>query len=275
MRLAEALLIWGAIGLYSISGVFYLLTLFFQRLNIANYLAAVGFASETTAIAIRWISTGHPPVYSIYEHTLYLTFAIVLAFLVAVRTYSKLNIFGFGVMIIVLFMLGHGVINGTDQETLSVQYQSNWLWVHLVFGQLAYGSYTISALFAIAYLLKNRYAVSEPVSNTGNFYNKLPDLSKLDELILKFVAIGFIGETGLIATGSIWAAILWGSYWSWEPIQTWSLISWLIYGVFLHLRLTLGWKGKKTAWLSLICFAGVMFTFWATGLISVQHTRLL
>jgi len=239
----------------------------------ATFLVSAGIISQTLSITLRWLSTNHPPVYSVYEHTLTNSFAVILAFLLIIKKYPKVKVFGAGAVGITLLMLGHGMLSGTGQSTLSTPYKSNWLWVHVGFGQLAYGAFIISALIAVGYLLKDR-AINSGIKDLG-IYEKLPELSTMDELIFKFVAIGFIGETGMIASGSIWAAALWGSYWSWEPLQTWSLISWLIYGAFLHLRLTMGWNGRRTAWLSLLALAGIMFVFWGIGMVSNQHTRVL
>lgn len=273
--IVEAITLWLAVALFSISAAGYLVGLFFDKSRwqrISTYFVYAGFVFQMIAIGSRWVISGHPPVYSVYEHALTNSFAVVLIFLVASRKYEKISSFGFGAMIVALVMLGHGIMNGTEQEALSVQYKSNWLWVHVGFGQLAYGAYVLSALLALAYILKNRMTIK---NKSNKIYDKLPALGNMDDLILKFVAIGFVGETGMIATGSIWASSLWGSYWSWEPLQIWSLISWLIYGVFLHLRLTLGWKGSRGARLSLLCFSSVMFIFWGISLVSDVHTRIL
>lgn len=278
MGVAEAVLLWLAIAIYAMSAMSYLISVFFSRdrwSQAATYMAIAGLILQSGAIAVRWAATGHPPVYGVYEHALTNSFAVALVFIIASRKYAKLNLFGFGALVVTLLMLGHGITNGVEREALSVQYKSNWLWVHVGFGQLAYGAFILSALFALAYILKDRAFNAGLTEEDGGIYNRLPSLEHLDDLILKFIAIGFIGETGMIASGSIWAASLWGSYWSWEPLQTWSLISWLIYGAFLHLRVTLGWKGKRAAWLSLLALAGIMFVFWGISLVSEQHTRVL
>lgn len=275
---AEAVLLWVAIAIYAMSAMAYLISVFFSRnkwSQAATYMAIAGLVLQAGAIGVRWVATGHPPVYGVYEHALTNSFAVALIFIIASRKYAKLNLFGFGALVVTLLMLGHGVMNGVEREALSVQYKSNWIWVHVGFGQLAYGAFVLSALFALAYILKDKAYNAGLSEGDGSIYNKLPTLDHLDDLILKFIAIGFIGETGMIASGSIWASSLWGSYWSWEPLQTWSLVSWLVYGAFLHLRITLGWKGKRAAWLSLLALAGIMFVFWGISLVSDQHTRVL
>lgn len=274
MKFAEGIFIWFAVAAYTLSVMSYITAIVFKPerwLRAGTITASIGLIAQIISVALRWISTGHPPVYGVYEHTLTNSLAVMLAFLLTIRKYPKVKVFGAGAVGFSLIMLGHGMLAGTEQEALSVPYKSNWLWVHVGFGQLAYGAFIVSALVAIGYLLKDRAIAS----GRENSYSKLPELETMDELILKFIALGFIGETGMIASGSIWAASLWGSYWSWEPLQTWSLISWLIYGAFLHLRPTMGWKGRRAAWLSLIALAGIMFVFWGISLVSNQHTRVL
>ena len=92
-------------------------------------------------------------------------------------------------------------------------------------------------------------------------------LKRLDELMFRSTAFGFITDTVMIAAGSIWAKDLWGSYWSWDPVETWSLLSWLVYGVSLHLRITLGWRGRRLAWLLVFAIIGVLISFWGVNLV--------
>lgn len=276
MKTVEGITLWISITLYSLSLMAYIIAIFFDRekwSNLAYSGMVIGFLFQLTTITTRWIITGHPPVYGVYEQVLINSLAILIVFLILCRRYPNMNIFGVGVGAIALFMLGHGIMSGVQKGELAAPYKSNWLWVHVGFGQLAYGSFIISSVIAVGYLLKDR-AVNLERHNRGIF-SKLPKLSTMDELILKFVALGFVGHTGMIISGSIWASSLWGSYWSWEPLQTWSLIAWLIYGVFLHLRITLGWKGRRAAWMALFALVSIMFVFWGIGMVSNQHTKVL
>ena len=97
----------------------------------------------------------------------------------------------------------------------------------------------------------------------------------LDEGAARLVAVGFLGHTVMIASGAIWANGLWGRYWGWDPIETWSLVTWLTYAVYLHLRFTLGWSGRRAAWLGLVAAAGIVLTFFGIGVVSNVHTQLL
>jgi ABC-type transport system involved in cytochrome c biogenesis permease subunit len=97
----------------------------------------------------------------------------------------------------------------------------------------------------------------------------------IDELSAKLIAFGFVADTVMIASGAIWAHGLWGRYWAWDPIETWSLVSWLTYAVYLHVRFTLGWTGSRAAWLALGAAAMIVVTFFGIGVVSNVHTQLL
>jgi cytochrome c-type biogenesis protein CcsB len=140
-------------------------------------------------------------------------------------------------------------------EPLIPALQSNWLTYHVLTCFLGYAAFAVSFGASIAYLIKDRKA------NMSSENSLLPQITVLDEVIYKGVGVGFLLLGIGIITGAVWANYAWGSYWSWDPKETWSLITWLIYATFLHARLTRGWRGKKTAILSIIGFCGVIFTF--------------
>jgi cytochrome c-type biogenesis protein CcsB len=142
-------------------------------------------------------------------------------------------------------------------EPLIPALQSNWLTYHVLTCFLAYAAFATSFGGSIAFLMKNK----KNGIPTGGFLDKLPELNLLDELIYKANAVGFMLLGVGIITGAVWANYAWGSYWSWDPKETWSLITWFIYATFLHARLTRGWRGNKTALLSIIGFLAVIFTF--------------
>jgi len=96
---------------------------------------------------------------------------------------------------------------------------------------------------------------------------KLPATEKLDILIYRFSAFAFVMLGIMIASGAVWAYKAWGRYWGWDPIETWALISWLVYGLYLHLRITLGWKGRRAAWLALFAVVLVIFSFFGIPLV--------
>lgn len=92
--------------------------------------------------------------------------------------------------------------------------------------------------------------------------NNTPGIERLQELTFRMVAFGFLVNAVMIASGAIWAYELWGSYWRWDPVETWSLLTWLAFGFYMHARLTLAWKGPRLAWVAVGALLGVLMTFW-------------
>jgi ABC-type transport system involved in cytochrome c biogenesis permease subunit len=89
----------------------------------------------------------------------------------------------------------------------------------------------------------------------------------MDELMFRYLIFGFITDAVMIASGAIWAKNLWGNYWSWDPVETWSLVAWLIYGLAIHLRVTMGWKGRKLAWILIFAIAGVIISYFGINVV--------
>ena len=99
-------------------------------------------------------------------------------------------------------------------------------------------------------------------------------LAKLDEIMIRSTAFGFATEAIMIAAGAIWAKNLWGSYWSWDPVETWSLLTWVTYGLVLHLRTTLGWRGRRLAWVSVFAVVTVIVTAWGVNLVMAGSSHV-
>ncbi|CAA7600379.1 Cytochrome c-type biogenesis protein CcmC [Acididesulfobacillus acetoxydans] len=182
--------------------------------------------------------------------------------------------------------------------------KSQWLTIHVATAMLAYGAFAVSFGLGVMYLLKERKIrvtgrVGGPVPGApgdaeretmsaaessatgsllagselsngadevnGGVLARFPALEVLDELAYKVVAFGFPLLTLCIITGAVWANYTWGTYWSWDPKETWSLITWLVYAGYLHVRFTRGWKGRPAAWLAVLGFAAVLFTFFGVN----------
>jgi cytochrome c-type biogenesis protein CcsB len=264
----EGLLLWLAVAAYVASVVLALVAAVFpvERARRGGaWTAWTAFVAHTGTILVRWAATGHAPVQGAYENSLAgAWFFLPLAWIVA-RGYRPAARFVPLVIAAVLLLLGNGIMAPAAHAPLEPPYRSAWLGVHVIFAWLAFGSYLVASLLAGHFLWAARRS-SETVG---------PRPTALDELAARLVAFGFVSHTVMIASGAIWARGLWGRYWGWDPIETWSLVSWLVYGVFLHLRFTLGWSGQRAAWLALASVAAIVITFFGIGVISNVHTQLL
>ena len=132
------------------------------------------------------------------------------------------------------------------------------------FAMLGAAAFTLSFAVSIMYLIQEWYLKHHKV---GFMYYRLPSLEILDEMNYKIISLGFIPLTLGILSGSVWAEYVWGAFWSWDPKQTWSLITWFVYAALLHGRLTIGWRGRKAAIIAIIGFMAVIFTFLGVNLL--------
>ena len=154
--------------------------------------------------------------------------------------------------------------------------KSNWLIAHVMTCFLGYAAFAVSFGLSIVYLVKKRSIYVEKPQNPnphGVLQVSLPSVSQLEWFNYQLVLFGFLWLSVGIITGSIWANSAWGTYWSWDPKETWSLITWLIYAALLHARNMQGWKGERVAWLSIIGFGCVLFTYFGVNfLLSGLHS---
>ncbi len=146
--------------------------------------------------------------------------------------------------------------------------QSNWLTVHVLTCFLGYAFFAAAFALGIMALLQ----IDDPAGGGNGFRQRIPAGGAFEELLYQSALLGFIFLSLGIATGSIWAHSAWGSYWSWDPKETWSLITWIVYALMLHARAIRGWRGKRMVWLSLVGFASVLFTYLGVNYLDSLHS---
>jgi cytochrome c-type biogenesis protein CcsB len=145
--------------------------------------------------------------------------------------------------------------------------KSNWLIAHVVTCFIGYAAFGLSLAISIMYLMKEK---REDQANSLTAH--LPDIRFLDELNHQMIMFGFLFLTAGIITGSVWANSAWGRYWGWDPKETWSLITWFVYATILHARMMRGWHGKRIAYLSMVGFGAVLFTYLGVNLLPGLHS---
>ncbi|MDH3973849.1 MAG: cytochrome c biogenesis protein CcsA [Deltaproteobacteria bacterium] len=271
----EAIFIWIALYIYFSSFIAFLWGFVFKKEKPVIWgwrLALIGYLPHNISMIIRWVETGHAPVMRSYENaTLGAWFILLIYFTIRWRS-KKLEILGIAIVPIILLMIGNGIMSKPYLEPLSPPFRSNWLILHVLFAWIAYGTFCIMAALGMVYLLKSRaLAAGKEIP----FYERFPDLNILDYLLVKTAIFGFIALSVGVGAGAIWAYGLWGRYWGWDPIETWSLITWLVYAIYIHLGVTLGWKGKRMAWLAIVSIIFVFITFGGIGFIQGIHTTIL
>jgi cytochrome c-type biogenesis protein CcsB len=242
--------------------------------RIASWVARGGFLLQTAALLWRWKSSydlgiGHVPLANFYESLVFFAWAILLLYLlIEWRTRNRsLGTFVLPVAFLALAYasIGPGVSGGI--QPLVPALQSNWLTVHVLTCFLGYAAFACAFGLGIMFLLKGKEGVSD-----GPFRRLIPAAGLLDELIYQSIALGFVLLTLGIMTGSVWAHYAWGSYWSWDPKETWSLITWIVYAVMLHARSIRGWRGRWMATMALIGFASVLITYLGVNYLDSLHS---
>lgn len=254
-----------ASAFYAISAAIYVFSVVFKKeqwLRYATFCAVVGLVPHSIALIARWIESGHGPYYSMYEVFSSYAWVSVALFLLSVLRTNKTRFVGLVVMPVSFILMGLGFNVSMEIATVPPSLNSFWLAAHVGFAKLGFGSILIATGMGVLYLLKER----KPV-HYREFFERFPTTGIMDDLSYQFAAVGFIFLTIMIAAGAIWADQSWGRYWGWDPIETWSLISWLVYGVYLHLRMNAGWRGKRAAWLMVANMVILIFSLFGTGIV--------
>ena len=261
--------------------------------NIGKLFAIIANSLLFFILCSRWIVEGYFPLSNLYESLLFLTWTLLTLYLyVESQTKTKL----IGAILIPVALL----INGFSNLTLSPEMQkasplvpalqSNWLMMHVSMMLLSYGTLIMGSLLCLLFLVISQYQEVDfkqidktptplynimldyyeadllPSKKRSSELGRLKLLQSLDNWSYRIIGLGFPFLTVGIIAGGVWANEAWGSYWSWDPKETWALITWLVFATYLHARITKGWEGKKTALLGglgffviWICYLGVNF----------------
>ena len=235
--------------------------------KIASIITVAGFAGHSAALILRWIESyrlgiGHAPLSNLYESLIFFSWSIILLYLL-VEWRTKNKTIGTFVTPLAFLAMAYSSFSEDAIQPLVPALKSNWLTAHVVTCFFGYAAFALSFGLSLMYLFKTMIKVS--VENT--FFNLIPDPDILEELSYQMVVIGFLMLTLGIITGSVWANSAWGTYWSWDPKETWSLITWFVYAAMLHSRLVSGWRGKKLAVFSIAGFFCVIFTYLGVNLL--------
>lgn len=267
MATFEAAFFWVALVIYAVSGGGYIYAFVFRNdriLGKLTLLIGAGLLLHSGAIAARVAAQGHFPWSTDYENGLMGGWFIVASALCVGWRQKPLRVLGAGAIPLALLVMGYGVMRNPTLAPMAATLKSFWLYIHVFFAWLSFGAYALAMAAGVIFLLKSRPPRRE---EDAAFYGRFPSLDRLDELMFRYLVFGFITNAVMIAAGSIWAKDLWGSYWSWDPVETWSLISWLMYGVAIHLRVTMGWRGKRFAWLMIGALATVIINFFGVSIV--------
>ncbi|MFH1058244.1 MAG: c-type cytochrome biogenesis protein CcsB [Pseudomonadota bacterium] len=249
---------------YLIISVLYLGSWVIKRAPVlgqaATWLNWTALATHTAAIIIRWVAShqmgiGHAPFSNLFESLVFFGWTTALIYLI-IELRTGLKVIGVFAMPLAFFAMLYALWLDPAIKPLLPALKSNWLIAHVITCFLGYSGFAVSAALSVMYLVTGR--AREPQERRSLV---------LDDLIYQTVVVGFVLLTAGIVTGSIWANVAWGTYWSWDPKETWSLITWLVYAALLHSRFMRGWSGARVALFSLLGFVCVLFTYFGVNLL--------
>jgi len=262
----QLVLLKATAALYLVGALLYLhfvFTLHERSARLGRMFLLIGVIAHGAGFVARYFAAGYTPVTSLFESLSFSAFAIVCVFLGFELRYHLRVLGAFVAPLAFLFAMFASFLPG-QIRALAPALNSWWLPVHVML--LFFGNAVFAVAFGagIMYLLMERELKRKKL---GAIFKRLPSLNVLDEINYRCLTIGFPLLTLGIITGSIWAEYAWGSYWSWDPKEVWSLITWLLYAALLHGRMTVGWRGRKAAILAIVGFCAVLFTFLGVNLL--------
>ena len=222
--------------------------------KIAVYLHLGALVLHTAALVCRGIGAGRLPLTNQYEFATAFAWGLALVSLIFILRF-RFPVLGAFATPVMFLVIGYAAMQSKDVHELMPALQSNWLGVHVSTAIIAYGAFGVSFVLSIIFLLRGRFKES------GFWDQHIPSRDKLDTISYRSVALGLLFLTFTIITGAIWAERAWGSYWSWDPKETWSLVTWIIYAAYLHLRIRKSWHGKTAAIFAVVGFVCVIFTY--------------
>ena len=259
----EPLTLWAALVFYVLAGSLAIFGVMLRRLpdHMVLALLVLGLVLHTVSIALRWERVGHGPYITMFEVLLSNVWSLLLIYVLSYWRIPAIRATAAVVMPVLFVMMGWLLMTSPHEGHLPATYHTVWLFIHIGFGKLFLGAVLVAVGISGVILLRGSRYGSER-------FAYLPDDGRLDELSFRFMAIGIIFETLMLIVGAIWAQDAWGRYWAWDPLETWSFLTWLCIAFSLHVRVTYKVSPRVGALLVLGVFILAFMTFFGVPFIS-------
>lgn len=259
----ESLALWVALIGYSIACAMALVGVVFRKRPERTMLALLTLSVllHTVSIGTRWVRIEHLPVGNGFEMLSANVWGLMLAVLIGYWILPRVRAFAAMVLPVVILLMAWMLLIPSHESSLPPTYDTIWLYIHIGFIKLFVGSVFIALGMAIIVLLR---AINLGRSQLSN----MPVDVRLDDLAYRFMALGLIFDTMGVSAGAIWAQDAWGRYWSWDPLEVWSLVTWLSIGLMLHLRASFRTGPRINALMIVATFIIAFFTFFGIPFIS-------
>jgi cytochrome c-type biogenesis protein CcsB len=262
--MSESTLFFIALILYALAALLYFSYQFSGKEKFAKlgyFFALSGLLFHSAALIVRTVKSGHAPFTNMYESLSFLSWASVLAYII-IELISKIRRAGAYVMLIViaLMALASSPAMPKDITPLVPALQSYWLWLHVSITLLG------EAFFAVAFITSIMYLVADSKEKRGRAGKSSVSAEKWDSISYRCIAIGFpLFTLGGLVLGMVWAYKAWGSYWTWDPKEVFSLITWIVFALYLHTRIVMSWKGRRSAIIAILGFLTALFTYFGVN----------
>ena len=224
-------------------------------------IAFLGLLLHTLALVSRTFERGYAPFTNMYESLSFLAWSSILAYIIIEGKYKirKAGAF-FMLIVIVLMALASSPIMPKEATPLVPALQSYWLWLHVSVTLLG------EAFFALAFITSVMYLVVDSREKKCKAMKSSLSSEKLDSVSYRCIAIGFpLFTLGGLVFGMIWAYYAWGRYWGWDPKEVWTLITWFVFALYLHMRIFWKWKGRHSAYIAILGFLSALFTYFGVN----------
>ena len=275
----------GATTFIYLSASFFYLARLILRIRwagpVATTVTAVAVLTNLAGIIWRWVESyrlgiGYVPLSNMYESLVFFSLAIGVVYLAIEFIYKTGYLGSFAVPFAFLAMAyaSFSTEFGKDIKPLLPALQSNWLVAHVITCFIGYAAFAIACGIGILFLVRSSAARGDGKTEKSDLASIRPlGLDQLDLIIHRLMVFGFLWLTAGIITGAVWANSAWGTYWSWDPKETWSLITWFFYALALHLRFSRGWTDTSLAWMAIFGFFTTLFTYYGVNfLLSGLHS---
>jgi len=232
-------------------------------------LALVGWTVQLASITIRGFAADRVPWGNMYEFSSCVAWVAVTTYLVLVARRRVERALGVFILLPVVLYLGLAATQlYTEAGPLVPALNSYWIKIHVAAAIVASGAFLLSGVVAVLYLLRSRYDARLAARKTSAA-TVLPSAAVLDRVSYAVIAFAFPIWTFSIIAGAIWAEAAWGRYWGWDPKETWSFITWVLYAGYLHARATAGWKGRKAAWVAVAAAIALVVDYYVVNIFVV------
>ena len=260
MLITETVTFWVSVTGYAASFMLLATAVFFRKealLPASSFAFRTAFTMQTAALLLRWLGSGYPPFAAFFASVSVSCWFAALGYLLLLSFRPNLKSSGIVVLPILFLLLGWAGTPSYAGKSLGANLQSAWLFIHPLFASAGIGAFIVAAGISGMSLWKRTHDLRDDTSRRA-----------VDETVFRFISIGFLFYTVMLFSGAIWANQAWGRYWGWDPIETWSLITWLVYAVYLHLHFTFPrLRGDFSAWFAILAVLFSAFSFWGVGFV--------